>query len=231
MGYAATSPTLRSYKTIYSNHFQGGDSVVVYSNCRCSSAFCFYITFCLFYLWHPVGHWLSLNDVIGKSCSLDFPLVLFYFIPSWVFVFLSRLVSGAGCGIRLYQFLIIAFSLTGASSWYTYDIFAMLQFDTIQVSRFINTLVSWSGMKGNRIHTKYSQTVKGELQITCDNNSSSYIWIFRTTICQLLFSFICNTGMQLHTSVDMPEKILFSTSIKYQCSQTPRPPIYITELD
>ena len=34
----------------------------------------------------------------------------FYFMMSWLFVFLSRLVFGAGCGIHLYRFVIIAFS-------------------------------------------------------------------------------------------------------------------------
>ena len=44
-------------------------------------------------------------ELLGKSCSLGFPLVLFYFICR-LFVFLSRFVSEAGCGIWLYRFLI-----------------------------------------------------------------------------------------------------------------------------
>ena len=38
--------------------------------------------------------------------------LLFYFMPSNMCVFLSHLVSRAGCGIRLYRFLINAFSTT-----------------------------------------------------------------------------------------------------------------------
>ena len=45
-------------------------------------------------------HWY-----VKKSCPLGFPLELFYFMPSYSFVFLSHLVSGVGCGIRLYRFL------------------------------------------------------------------------------------------------------------------------------
>ena len=35
-------------------------------------------------------------------CPLGFLLVFLYFMPPSLFVFLLRLVSGAGCGIRLY---------------------------------------------------------------------------------------------------------------------------------
>ena len=38
--------------------------------------------------------------------------MLFCLMPSKLFVFLFRLVAGAGCGIRLFLFLIIAFAST-----------------------------------------------------------------------------------------------------------------------
>ena len=44
------------------------------------------------------------------SCSLGFLLLLLYFIPSKMRVFLSHLVSRTGCEIRLCRFLSIAFS-------------------------------------------------------------------------------------------------------------------------
>ena len=45
---------------------------------------------------------------MGNSWPLDFLFVLFYFRPSWCFVFFSRMVSAEGIrGIRLYRFLII----------------------------------------------------------------------------------------------------------------------------
>ena len=57
---------------------------------------------CWFYLGYPGGHQL------GRSWPLGFPLALFYFMPAWCLVFLSRMVSEEGRnGIQL--FLIIAF--------------------------------------------------------------------------------------------------------------------------
>ena len=52
--------------------FQCGASVVVYSNCQYSSAFCWSFTYCSFYLVYPCGH------LLGKSCSLAFSLVLLF---------------------------------------------------------------------------------------------------------------------------------------------------------
>ena len=67
-------------------------------------------------------------DMLGKTCPLGFLFVLFYTCnivffsadkcralsgassPSVMFVFLSHLVSWAGCEIQLYRFLIFAFS-------------------------------------------------------------------------------------------------------------------------
>ena len=57
----------------------------------------------LFYLGQSGGH------LLGKTVLLA---LLFYFMPSKICVFLSHLVSRACCGIRLYRFLIIAFSST-----------------------------------------------------------------------------------------------------------------------
>ena len=45
--------------------------------------------------------------ICWKSCRLGFPLV-----PSLLYVFFSRLVSGRGYGIGLFRCLIIAFSFT-----------------------------------------------------------------------------------------------------------------------
>ena len=69
--------------------FRRGASVVVYSNCQCSSTF-----------------WLFFHVLLAfwSCCS--------YFMPSKLYVFLSHLVSMAGCGIGLYRFLSVAFSST-----------------------------------------------------------------------------------------------------------------------
>ena len=53
--------------------FSGGASVVVYSNCQCSSASICLLTYCSFYLGWPCGH------LLGKNCPLGFSLVLVLF--------------------------------------------------------------------------------------------------------------------------------------------------------
>ena len=50
-----------------------------------------------------IAWWISAE----KSWPLGFPLVLFYFMSSWFFVFLSRLVPEEGKEIRLYHCLLI----------------------------------------------------------------------------------------------------------------------------
>ena len=68
---------------IYYWPFQGGASVVLDSNCQFSFAFWLSSTPCVFCLGQHGDH------LVGKCCPLGFPLVLFYFIPSYLFVFLS----------------------------------------------------------------------------------------------------------------------------------------------
>ena len=63
-------------------------------------------------LWHFI-HFI--NDILVDICweravLLAFRLFCFYFMPSLLYMFLSRLVSGRGCRIGLYCFLSIAFS-------------------------------------------------------------------------------------------------------------------------
>ena len=58
---------------------------------------------------------LSRNAVHQLACweraeLLAFRLYCVFFMPSWLFVFLSCMLSGEVCGIRLYRFLIIVFS-------------------------------------------------------------------------------------------------------------------------
>ena len=48
--------------------------------------------------------WSSAAKELSSCCS--------YFMPSKLYVFLFHLVSSTGCGIRLYRFLIVAFSST-----------------------------------------------------------------------------------------------------------------------
>ena len=58
---------------IYYWPFQGDASVVVYSNCQCSSAFYLSLTYCSIYLRQPCSH------LLGKSCPLGISLMLFLF--------------------------------------------------------------------------------------------------------------------------------------------------------
>ena len=95
-----------SSRVIYYWPFQGGASVVIYYNCQCSSAFYLLLTYCSFYLGYSCVH------LLGKSCPLCFSLVLILFYAVLLYLFLPRLAFRAGCGIRFYRFLIIAFSYT-----------------------------------------------------------------------------------------------------------------------
>ena len=55
-------------------------------------------------LWHLLFYLgLAVHHLLGKRCSLDFLLLLFYFMPSKLCVFLAHSESGAGCGIRFYR--------------------------------------------------------------------------------------------------------------------------------
>ena len=93
--------------SIYYWPFQGDTSVVVYSNCHCSSTFCLVFDF----LWDlfRIAWWSSVGKMLSSwhsACA-----VLLY---SVLFVFLSHWMSGIECWIWLYRFLVIAFSSTPA---------------------------------------------------------------------------------------------------------------------
>ena len=49
---------------------------------------------------------------LGKSCSFGLPRVPFVNCRQFMYLVISLLVLRAGCGIRLYQFLIIAYLFT-----------------------------------------------------------------------------------------------------------------------
>ena len=70
--------------------------VTLWLNCNCESASCFLILFRIAW-WTSAGK--ELHSCCFTLCRLDF-------------LFLSRMVSGEGSGIRLCRFLIIAFSST-----------------------------------------------------------------------------------------------------------------------
>ena len=91
-------PPLPPVPVIYYWPFRVGASVMVYSNCQCSSAFC----------WSRIAWWPS----AGKELFPCFSLVLFLFsVPPKLYVSISHLVLvfGAECGMRLCRFLIIVF--------------------------------------------------------------------------------------------------------------------------
>ena len=66
----------------------------------------FLLVFDLLFIIFRIALWPS----AGKEMSLGhFICVVLIVASSLLYVFLSHLVFGAGCGIRLYRFLIIAF--------------------------------------------------------------------------------------------------------------------------
>ena len=68
---------------------------MVYSNCSLSVSLWLFVQCFKIALWPSAG--IELSSWLSE---------LFYFMPSWLFVFVYRLVFGAWCGIRLYRFLI-----------------------------------------------------------------------------------------------------------------------------
>ena len=53
-----------------------------------------------------------MTTYLGKSCSFGFPRVPFVHCRQFMYLVISLLVLSAGCGIWLYQFLIIAYLFT-----------------------------------------------------------------------------------------------------------------------
>ena len=53
-----------------------------------------------------------MTTYLGKSCSFDLPRVHFVNCRQFMYLVISLLVLRAGYGIRLYQFLIIAYLFT-----------------------------------------------------------------------------------------------------------------------
>ena len=53
-----------------------------------------------------------MTTYLGKSCSFSLPRVHFVNCGQFMYLVISLLVLRAGCGIRLYQFLIIAYLFT-----------------------------------------------------------------------------------------------------------------------
>ena len=53
-----------------------------------------------------------MTTCLGKSCSFGLPRVPFVNCCQFLYLVISLLVLRAGCGIRLYQFLIIAYLFT-----------------------------------------------------------------------------------------------------------------------
>ena len=78
---------------VYYWPFQRDSSVVVYSNCQCSFAFCLSLVCKSVCLGWPCGHLLRVGGAI-LLCCLCFDAVLVVGVP-------FPLVFGTGCGIRL----------------------------------------------------------------------------------------------------------------------------------
>ena len=83
-----------SRSVIYYWPFQGDASVVIYSNCQCSSVFCLSLTYCLIFLGEASGQLLEK----GLSPWL-FACAVFILVQSQLYVSLSRLVFRPGCGL------------------------------------------------------------------------------------------------------------------------------------
>ena len=70
--------------------------------------FSYYVSDIFFFL--ILGSWMS--TYLGKSCSFGLPRVPFVNCRQFMYLVISLLVLRAGCGIWLYQFLIIAYLFT-----------------------------------------------------------------------------------------------------------------------
>ena len=62
-----------------------------------------------------LGSWMT--TCLGKSCSFGLPRVPFVNCCQFMYLVISLLVLRAGCGIWLYQFLIIAYLFTFCARW------------------------------------------------------------------------------------------------------------------
>ena len=58
-----------------------------------------------------------MTTCLGKSCSFGLPRVPFANCCQFMYLVISLLVLRAGCGIRLHQFLIIAYLFTLDNFW------------------------------------------------------------------------------------------------------------------
>ena len=83
------------------------NSVVVYSNCICSSASRCSLTMTVFIMFR-IAWWTS----AGKELTSWFSASVAFLYAVLIVCVPSRMASGEVCVIRLYRFLIIAFSST-----------------------------------------------------------------------------------------------------------------------
>ena len=92
--------------------FQGCTSVVVpYCYLFLLSVFIPWFTYYVSDIfWLSLGSWMTV--CLGKSCSFGLPRVTFVNCGQFMYLVISLLVLRAGCGIWLYQFLIIVDLLT-----------------------------------------------------------------------------------------------------------------------
>ena len=82
--------------------------------------YCYLFLLSVFILWFSYyvsdifckfqGSWMT--TYLGKSCSFGLPRVPFVNCRQFMYLVISLLVLRAGCGIWLYQFLIIAYRFT-----------------------------------------------------------------------------------------------------------------------
>ena len=66
-----------------------------------------------------------MTTCLGKSCSFGLPRVPFVNCCQFMYLVISLLVLKAGCGIWLYQFLIIAYLFILIHSDYTFSMFTL----------------------------------------------------------------------------------------------------------
>ena len=145
-----------------------------------------------------------MTTYLGKSCSFDFPRVPFLNCRHFMYLVISLLVLRAGCGIWLYQFLIIAYLFTLellALEWWKFYTFEleylwgqwanldqMLGVASLGLGKgcimFWGRLDQNSGVHGNR---KPPLTYKGENGVSTFSQlpliwSSLYLQVTRTCI-------------------------------------------------
>ena len=101
--------------TVPRRYFCYGSLLLLVLVVRIYTCFSYYVSDVF---WWVLGSWMT--TCLGKSCSFGLPRVPFVNCCQCMYLVVSFLVLRVGCGIWLYQFLIIAYLFTSMHNavWY-----------------------------------------------------------------------------------------------------------------